>query len=79
MNGRYAPDGFTKADAKQLDDKIVTVTTWPDPDWGDPERRYENVRCMFWGGPSLLVLADGDPGPAKSVHYHLIKTVEVHE
>src|ERR1043165_2537002 len=75
----YGFDCFISSDAKRLDGKIVTITTHPDPDWGKPEVRHERVRCMFGGGFSLLVLADGDPGPATDVYYHLIKTVEVHE
>jgi len=75
----YGFDCFISSDAKRLDGKIVTITTHPDPDWGKPEVRHERVRCMTWGGSSLLVLADGDPGPAADIYYHLIKTVEVHE
>jgi hypothetical protein len=75
----YDFDSMTILDARQLDDKVVTIETWSVRENENGYRQhYPDVRVMYAGGHRILLLADGAPGPADELPIHLVKTVEIH-
>lgn len=80
MLRQYNFEAITRGEAGELDGKVVTIEVWADRAMGETERSYSRVRVMYPSYHSyLLVLADGDPGPAAKIQLHRIRTVEVHE
>lgn len=77
MIHHYVFGAMPVAEAKTLDNKVVSVHTWADEEMGEPERHFSRVRAMLTGH-TLLLLADDSPGPPDEVDIDLIRTVEVH-
>lgn len=76
----YEYGTFTRDEARQLDGKIATITTYGDVHAMTYPATHERMHVHHpYVAYFLLLLASGEEGRGREVHLDCIKTVEVHE